>query len=467
MISACVRCCSSAHLFHSVFVVVVFVIVLQIAYCNHSTGAAYAALYIYYAAWIRQHNKHCFVTQIHCTLLALLPLFDYKCYSVAVLPFRSSTKTITHQHSRKIRTNKWQKKIWFICICHNSAPTESCILSAPVNRLLSLSIRRVCEFSHNIDSICLFFYFVRFLCSRNRYGSKIDGRNGGAKRNRKVYVWDCHISRNCLIVWAATAVYQWTLGCHPRYYQHYQVNTMNLFGCLLFFIELSMNMIYGARTWFFDLIQAEHFALSRWLFRSFLSGFLSHPQTVYPSYLTPPLSLTPANIAMSGLGLTHPQNMRLSSPQHPNGPGLSAQMLGHRHTPPNQMTLSPAILAAQSQSLPSIVPISSPQNLSTNSQVITGQRTNSNVRMLSPNSSASPENLSNLSNSNDKLMATTQLNQYDDSSETLNDLSVAATAAATNKDIGLNTDMRTNSIATLRIKAKEHLESINKGLAMA
>lgn len=69
-------------------------------------------------------------------------------------------------------------------------------------------------------------------------------------------------------------------------------------------------------------------------------------------------------------------------------------------------------------------------------------------------------------------MSATQLNQYDDSSETLNDLSVAAAAtaaaaAASNKDIGLNTDMRTNSIATLRIKAKEHLESINKGLAMA
>lgn len=55
----------------------------------------------------------------------------------------------------------------------------------------------------------------------------------------------------------------------------------------------------------------------------------------------------------------------------------------------------------------------------------------------------------------------TQLNQYDDSSETLNDL------GTNNKDIGHNTDMRTNSIATLRIKAKEHLESINKGLAMA
>lgn len=187
-------------------------------------------------------------------------------------------------------------------------------------------------------------------------------------------------------------------------------------------------------------------------------GFLSHPQTVYPSYLTPPLSLTPANIAMSGLGLTHPQNMRLSSPQHPNGPNsLSSQMLAahHRHTPPNQIPLPSAVLAAQSQSLPPIPPISSPQNLSTNSQVISGR--SSNARIISPNSSSSPENLSN---SNDKLMPT-QLNQYDDSSETLNDL------GTNNKDIGHNTDMRTNSIATLRIKAKEHLESINKGLAMA
>lgn len=160
---------------------------------------------------------------------------------------------------------------------------------------------------------------------------------------------------------------------------------------------------------------------------------------------------------MSGLGLTHPQNMRLSSPQHPNGPSvLSSQMLAtHRHTPPNQIPLPPAILAAQSQSLPPIAPISSPQNLSTNSQAINVRSTNS--RIISPNSSSSPENLSN---SNDKMMST-QLNQYDDSSETLNDL------GGNNKDIGLNTDMRTNSIATLRIKAKEHLESINKGLAMA
>lgn len=89
------------------------------------------------------------------------------------------------------------------------------------------------------------------------------------------------------------------------------------------------------------------------------AGFLSHPQTVYPSYLTPPLSLTPTNIAMSSLALAHPQNMRLSSPpQHPNG--LSAQMLAaHRHTPPNQLQLLSSAMPQQSQALPPIVPISS------------------------------------------------------------------------------------------------------------
>lgn len=30
----------------------------------------------------------------------------------------------------------------------------------------------------------------------------------------------------------------------------------------------------------------------------------------------------------------------------------------------------------------------------------------------------------------------------------------------------INTDMRTNSIAALRIKAKEHIENINKGLTI-
>lgn len=76
----------------------------------------------------------------------------------------------------------------------------------------------------------------------------------------------------------------------------------------------------------------------------------------------------------------------------------------------------------------------------------------SNSRIISPNSSASPENLSN-----DKIIA--ESNEYGDS---VNDLN-----ATNSKDITINSDMRSNSIATLRIKAKEHLESINKGLAIA
>lgn len=191
-------------------------------------------------------------------------------------------------------------------------------------------------------------------------------------------------------------------------------------------------------------------------------GFLSHPQTVYPSYLTPPLSLTPTNIAMSGLALTHPQNMRLSSPQHPNGhtSALSAQIMAtHRHTPPNQMQIPTSLsaLSVQSQSLPQIAPISSPQNLTINQsiQAISGRINNNNNVRISSNTS-SPENLSN---SNDKLLGVTSLNQYNDD---MNELTTS-----NNKDITMNSDVRTNSIATLRIKAKEHLESINKGLAMA
>lgn len=206
----------------------------------------------------------------------------------------------------------------------------------------------------------------------------------------------------------------------------------------------------------------------------FIPGFLSHPQNVYPSYLTPPLSLTPSNIAMTSLALSHhanPQNMRLSSPQHPNGTTLSAQMLAtHRHTPPNQIQLQSVQQQQQQQSLPPITPmsttLSSPQNLTTSAQSTAQQPISgrlSNSRILTPSSSASPENLSN---SNDKLI-TTPVNVSDDN-DPINEL----VSPTNSKEIALNmtmnnSDMRTNSIATLRIKAKEHLESINKGLAMA
>lgn len=40
----------------------------------------------------------------------------------------------------------------------------------------------------------------------------------------------------------------------------------------------------------------------------------------------------------------------------------------------------------------------------------------------------------------------------------------ASAGTALNMTVNHSTDMRTNSIATLRIKAKEHLENINKGM---
>lgn len=210
----------------------------------------------------------------------------------------------------------------------------------------------------------------------------------------------------------------------------------------------------------------------------FAAGFLSHPQNVYPSYLTPPLSMNPSNIGMPGLSLGHPSNpsglrispqsmsvmqaqsMRLSSPQHgPNGHVLPPQMLGHRHTPPNQMPLQhqpmpvsiPVSIAASSppsasNSLPSL---NSPQNLSVSPT----------LNSRGHNVAASPKSLSPQS------LGEKRHPEEDEGGPD-------ATGPAPGKEIALNmtmnnTDMRSNSIATLRIKAKEHLESINKGLAIA
>lgn len=211
-----------------------------------------------------------------------------------------------------------------------------------------------------------------------------------------------------------------------------------------------------------------------------LSGFLSHPQTVYPSYLTPPLSLAPSNITMSGLGLSHhgnasnlrisPQSMAAMQSQHgPNGPSMASQMMvGHRHTPPSQMSLPPPLMSSipvsDVSSSPSstvhnsLPPVSSPQNLSLSPNQNAVNRlpsSSNNSRLLSSNSS-SPHNLTG---PNDKK-------QLDESDSSIDMSQVSGKEIALNMTMN-NTDMRTNSIATLRIKAKEHLESINKGLAIA
>lgn len=64
-----------------------------------------------------------------------------------------------------------------------------------------------------------------------------------------------------------------------------------------------------------------------------------------------------------------------------------------------------------------------------------------------------------------KLASSTCIKGNDDSS----DLSIVSDGGSSSADVVVSGvvhssgDMRSNSIATLRIKAKEHLESINKG----
>ncbi|XP_037034880.1 retinal homeobox protein Rx isoform X2 [Bradysia coprophila] len=194
---------------------------------------------------------------------------------------------------------------------------------------------------------------------------------------------------------------------------------------------------------------------------SALPGFLSHPQTVYPSYLTPSLTLAPSNLTMSSLGLSHhnspqslrispqsmstlspqmsaPPNMRLTPPQQ-NGQGpqvppphnLSINI--QRHTPPNNNN----------------IPLSSPQNLSMSPSH--GVRMTPPVGMRIPTSSPHTSNPSSPDKHSSKM------------SDTIDVTDMCSKDNAVNMTIN-NSDMRTNSIATLRIKAKEHLESLSKGL---
>lgn len=188
-------------------------------------------------------------------------------------------------------------------------------------------------------------------------------------------------------------------------------------------------------------------------------GFLSHPQTVYPSYLTPSLTLAPSNLTMSSLGLGHhnspqslrispqsmstlspqmtaPPNMRLSPPQQ-NGqaPPHNLSINIQRHTPPNNNN----------------IPLSSPQNLSMSPSH--GVRMTPPVGIRLPTSSSSPHT----SNPSSPDKHSSKMSDSMDVSDICNKDN------AVNMTIN-NSDMRTNSIATLRIKAKEHLESLNKGL---
>ncbi|XP_055534476.1 retinal homeobox protein Rx isoform X1 [Wyeomyia smithii] len=249
---------------------------------------------------------------------------------------------------------------------------------------------------------------------------------------------------------------------------------------------------------------------------SALPGFLSHPQGVYPSYLTPPLSLNPSNLGMANHGLGHPngpQNLRISpqgmpgmsspmggpnmrlSPPHPNGAiapqNLSMapqQSLTPRHSPlgghGGPLGGQPPPPPQHTPQLASVnIPItSSPQNLSLtppglrsppslNSNTSNNNNNNNNNigagHPISPNSSSSAS--SPTSSQGLKMGKLANLDQPSQDSPLDGSLLGLGKdglpgAAALNMTVNHSTDMRTNSIATLRIKAKEHLENISKGM---
>lgn len=175
----------------------------------------------------------------------------------------------------------------------------------------------------------------------------------------------------------------------------------------------------------------------------FKVGFLSHPQTAYPSYLTPPLSLNHSNLTMAAnLGLTHHNGhhgLRISPQNMQNMVNSLPQM---RLTPPQQQQQhcpQQTQLAPQS----SAIPITSPNHLSVSSPDSIGPG--------SPNSISGKEKLSSDTNNPGN---NNELGNVENGTNALN------------MTINTSTDLRTNSIATLRIKAKEHIENINKGLTI-
>lgn len=212
---------------------------------------------------------------------------------------------------------------------------------------------------------------------------------------------------------------------------------------------------------------------------------MSHPQTVYPSYLTPSLTLAPTNLSISGLGLAHhnnaqnlrispqgmsamsqqmsaPPNMRLTPPQqHQNGLVSSTpphQSLSQSHNPPiNTQRSSPTNNTMQLASSCGSTNSLSPQNLSVSPssqglQITPPMHGRMGVSSLSP---TSPEHQA----ASQKMILPT------DQTELMHNGSGMVKESALNMTMN-NSDMRSNSIATLRIKAKEHLESINKNLTM-
>lgn len=248
-------------------------------------------------------------------------------------------------------------------------------------------------------------------------------------------------------------------------------------------------------------------------FRFYLpAGFLSHPQTVYPSYLTPPLSLAPGNLTMSSLaamGHHHAHNgpppphvghgghgqPQPPPPPPPHGvphPHGSHHVVPLSHLSPHLSRMSPHATSLGSPHhgvTPLGTPLHSslpPSSTATTVAVSSSQSSSSSASLecSGPDVCMSPQNLSigNADSNGDGRDLSSDLDAGSTSSNPGSSLDKCATSANIELlDVGRDsppppptptgkgsstppTDMRSNSIATLRIKAKEHLDNLNKGM---
>ncbi|KAI5707823.1 hypothetical protein M8J77_010550 [Diaphorina citri] len=165
---------------------------------------------------------------------------------------------------------------------------------------------------------------------------------------------------------------------------------------------------------------------------SALPGFLSHPQTGYPSYLTPPSIIQ--NLALeqlSGKGMHHP-------PHGLNGRGPGSPPL--QAMPPGNQSVLEQLTGKAMHHPPHGINgrgPSSPQNLA---EQLTGKPMHHPAHGLNGRGPGSPPLPAKLSPN-------------------------AGSPASTASPPG-SPDVRNSSIAALRMKAKEHVDSINKTLQM-
>ncbi|XP_073813935.1 retinal homeobox domain-containing protein Rx isoform X2 [Musca autumnalis] len=259
---------------------------------------------------------------------------------------------------------------------------------------------------------------------------------------------------------------------------------------------------------------------------SALPGFLSHPQNVYPSYLTPPLSLAPSNLAMSNLAaMGHHGPSMHGPPPPPSGhqahglPPMGSAGNGHgghphmslAHLSPHLSRMSPQTMASMQPQITVANSMSSTSTSSSNASATNSpltalpppppSGTTSSSSSLSANtanqSALSPQNLSTNGGDNDTATKcsssvinievvdvgrespippmtnsngpSTASNTNSNSSTTSASATISPSSSAASQQTQSappTTDIRSNSIATLRIKAKEHLENINKSLTM-